>query len=213
MLMLAVMRNFGPVEQSARDGEFATGRFLAAPGPELYGSAVGLLGFGHIGQAVAARLTPFGARVAYTARHRVDPAIEERLSVGYATFDEILEGSTILSLHLPLSDATRGLIGENELHRMPVGSFLVNTSRGGIVDEGALRSALESGHLAGAALDVLERETGAGNPFADLPQALVTPHLAGSSQKSFPRAGQMCAANIIRFLAGEELVNPISNRR
>jgi phosphoglycerate dehydrogenase-like enzyme len=102
-------------------------------------------------------------------------------------------------LHLPLTSAARHLIGDAELSQMPAGCFLINTSRGGLVDEAALRRALESGHLAGAALDVLEDEHAGVNPFADLPQVLVTPHLAGSSGTSFPHAMQMCAANISDF--------------
>jgi len=108
-----------------------------------------------------------------------------------------------------LSPETHHLIGEAELAQMPAGAQLVNTSRGQVVDEAALRGAIENGHLGGVAIDVLEDELGEVNPFADLPQVLVTPHIAGTSQKSLPRAMQMAVANIGRFLHGEQLENPV----
>jgi phosphoglycerate dehydrogenase-like enzyme len=114
-----------------------------------------------------------------------------------------LASSTIVSLHLPLTEATRGLIGEAELAKMPAGAVLINTSRGEVLDEAALRRALVNGKLGGAALDVLSHERPGGNPFADLPQVIVTPHMAGGSRAAVERALQMAMANVVRFLHGE----------
>ena len=102
---------------------------------------------------------------------------------------------------------TRHLIGESELALMRPGALLVNTSRGQLVDEAALRRAIESGDLAGAAIDVLEDEMGEVNPFTDLPQVLVTPHIAGSSRTSLPRMLEMAAANVRRFIDVEPVEN------
>jgi phosphoglycerate dehydrogenase-like enzyme len=206
LLMLAVLRRFLPAAMSTSGGHFPTMQVMQEHQSrigELQGTGVGLVGFGAIGQAVAQRLAGFGAQVTYTARHRVDEATETRLNASYLRLDELLRGSQILSLHLPLSESTRHLIGTAELEALPVGAVIINTSRGGLIDEDALRRALESGHLSGAALDVLEAETEDVNAFADMPQVIVTPHLAGTSAASFPRALQQAVANIGRYLRGE----------
>ncbi|HVW31434.1 MAG TPA: NAD(P)-dependent oxidoreductase, partial [Acidimicrobiia bacterium] len=168
---------------------------------------VGLVGLGSIGEEVARRLSGFGPEVLYTARRRRDEATEARLGARYAPLDELLRRSDIVSLHTPLTDETRHLIGPAELAAMKPGALLVNTSRGGLVDEAALRAAIESGHLGGAALDVLADESA--NPFADLASVVVTPHLAGVSNRSLPRAVQMTVTNIERCLRGEGPEHPV----
>jgi D-3-phosphoglycerate dehydrogenase len=119
----------------------------------------------------------------------------------------LLASSTIVSLHVPLTGATQRLIGEAELAKMPAGSFLINTSRGEVIDESALRRAIEGGKLGGAGLDVLYNERPGGNPFADLPQVIVTPHIAGGSRAAVERALQMALANVARYLRGEPLLD------
>jgi len=203
LLMLALLKRFVAAESAARQGGWPTMELFQAGLGDLANAAVGLVGFGNIGRAVAQRLAPFGSRLLYTARHAVDAATEQQFGVHYASLDELLASSTIVSLHLPLNEATEGLIGEAELAKMPVGAFLVNTSRGELLDEAALRRALVSGKLGGAALDVLRNERPGGNPFMDLPQVIVTPHLAGGSRAGVERALQMAVANIARFLRGE----------
>ena len=203
LLMLALLKRFVAAESAARQGGWPTMELFQAGLGDLANAAVGLVGFGNIGRAVAQRLAPFGSRLLYTARHAVDAATEQQFGVHYASLDELLASSTIVSLHLPLNEATEGLIGEAELAKMPVGAFLVNTSRGELLDEAALRRALVSGKLGGAALDVLRNERPGGNPFMDLPQVIVTPHLAGGSRAGVERALQMAIANIARFLRGE----------
>jgi D-3-phosphoglycerate dehydrogenase len=119
----------------------------------------------------------------------------------------LLASSQIVSLHLPLNEATYHLVSDEQLARMPRGSILINAARGGLVDAAALRRAIESGHLAGAGLDTLEKEGEGCNPFADLPQVVVTPHLAGASQRAGAALAQRCLANINRFLTGEPLLD------
>ena len=203
LLMLALLKRFVAAESAARQGGWPTMELFQAGLGDLANATVGLVGFGNIGRAVAQRLAPFGSRLLYIARHAVDVATEQQFGVHYASLDELLASSTIVSLHLPLNEATEGLIGEAELAKMPVGAFLVNTSRGELLDEAALRRALVSGKLGGAALDVLRNERPGGNPFMDLPQVIVTPHLAGGSRAGVERALQMAIANIARFLRGE----------
>jgi len=149
LLMLALLKRFVAAESAARQGGWPTMELFQAGLGDLANATVGLVGFGNIGRAVAQRLAPFGSRLLYIARHAVDVATEQQFGVHYASLDELLASSTIVSLHLPLNEATEGLIGEAELAKMPVGAFLVNTSRGELLDEAALRRALVSGKLGG----------------------------------------------------------------
>jgi phosphoglycerate dehydrogenase-like enzyme len=121
--------------------------------------------------------------------------------------DALLTQSDIVSLHLLLTAETAGIINAKSLAQMKRGAYLVNTSRGGLVDEDALRAALTSGHLRGAALDVLQHEQDGGNPFVDLPQVLVTPHVGGGSRGGFNAMADGVIANVRRFLTGEPLRN------
>jgi phosphoglycerate dehydrogenase-like enzyme len=203
LLMLALLKRFAAAESATRQGGWPTVELFQAGIGELANTTVGLVGFGNIGRALAQRLAPFGSRLLYTARHAVDPVTGQQFGARYASLDDLLASSTIVSLHLPLNEATRGLIGEAELAKMPAGAFLVNTSRGEVLDEAALRRALVSGKLGGAALDVLCNEGPGGNPFTDLPQVIVTPHIAGGSRAAVERASQMAIANVARFLRGE----------
>jgi phosphoglycerate dehydrogenase-like enzyme len=203
LLMLALLKRFVAAESAVRQGEWPTAEMAQAGVGDLAGAAVGLVGFGAIGRAVAERLRPFGAQVRYTTRHPVESAIEEQFGVRYESLDDLLASSTIVSLHAPLTEETRGLIGEAELAKIPPGALLINTARGELLDEAALHRALVSGKLAGAGLDVLRDERPGGNPFTDLPQVIVTPHMAGGSRAALQHMLQMAMANIARYLRGE----------
>jgi glyoxylate reductase len=212
MLMLASIKRLPRSERGSRNGRFATGEVIDAGIDDLSGATVGLVGMGDIGRAVAERLVAFGPRILYHTRRPV-PDVEVRLGAVRATLPELLAAADIVSLHVPLSPETHHLIGTAELAAMRPGSYLINAGRGGLVDEDALRHAIESGHLTGAALDVLENETDGRNPFADLPDVIVTPHLGGASRRSLDGVVNRSAANIRRFLAGEPLVDPVSGSR
>jgi phosphoglycerate dehydrogenase-like enzyme len=212
MLMLVLLRRFPAADAVTRAGRFPTMEFIEdhqARMAELGTLTVGLVGLGTIGEAVAERLAGFGCRLVYAARHRHGEGVEARLALQYLSFAEVLASCDLLSLHVPLNPETRHLVGDTELASMGPGSYLVNTSRGQVVDGAALRRAIGSGHLAGAAIDVLEDELSAANPFAGLPNVIVTPHVAGTSRTSLPRALEMTAANIGRFRGGEPLHNPV----
>lgn len=208
MLMLALIKRLPSTEQATRAGQFAPGPIIERGIDDLADATVGLIGIGHIARAVAERLVPFGSRIVYHSR-RPAPDVEERLGVRRLPFAQLLEVSTIVSLHVPLTAETYHLVGEDEIAAMPRGSYLINAGRGGLVDEPALRRAILSGHLAGAGLDVLERENEGVNPFADLPQVLVTPHLGGGSRNSMTGVVERSSANIRRFLAGEPLQDEV----
>jgi phosphoglycerate dehydrogenase-like enzyme len=203
LLMLALIKNLAWSERWARQGQFILDEMPETGIGDLADATVGLIGLGAIGQAVAMRLAPFGPRLVYHAPTRKSPDVEERLGATWLTLPALLQGADIVSLHLPLTAETRHLIGEGELAMMPRGAYLINTARGGLVDEAALRQAIAFGHLAGAGLDVIADEAAGRNPFAELPQVLVTLHLAGASRGATRRMVERSAANIRRYLAGE----------
>lgn len=171
-------------------------------GREAAGKTLGLAGFGDIGRRVARLAQALG--MAVVAHDPGMPATDPAWAaagVGSVGFDALLAQSDVLSLHMPLTPATRGLLGEAALARMKPGSVLINTARGGIVDEAALVAALRSGHLAGAALDVFAQEPLPASPgMAAVPGLLLTPHIAGLSQESNTRVSDMIAQRVLDAL-------------
>jgi D-3-phosphoglycerate dehydrogenase len=212
MLMLVLLRHFPACERVTRAGAFARPAGFRTT-IELSTATVGLIGLGAIGEAVAERLAPFGPRLLYTTRQRRDAATESRLRLDYAELPALLAASNVVSIHTRLTDATYHLLGDDELALMPAGSYLVNTARGGIVDEDALRRAIERGQIAGAALDVLEHERERVNAFADLPQVVVTGHMAGAGNASLERMIERSVANIVRVMRGEPVQNLLPELR
>jgi len=189
-LMLSMMRGVARADASIRAGQWARSRFN---GRELRGRTLGLVGAGRIGGEVAARCRAFGMNViAFDPYLSAEKAAE--LHVERAEdLESLLEHADVLSLHVPLTDATRGMIDAESLARMKKGSFLVNVSRGGVVDEAALASALAGGHLAGAALDVFEHEPlEADSALREAPNVVLTPHLGASTSE----AQELVAAEI-----------------
>ena len=191
------------------DAELRQGRFhvnaLRPASRELAGMTVGYVGMGRIAQAVATRLRAFGTRGIF-----FDPNVAAFEDLERTNLDAVLAASDIVSLHLPLTRETRHLIGAAELARMKPGAYLVNTARGGLVDEAALVEALESGRLAGAALDVFETEPlPAGHPFAKLRNVVLTPHISAGTRDALSTKMRALFANVERFYRGEPLANRV----
>ena len=171
-LVLGLARHLVPESSSLRDGGWQT-----TVGRDLAGHTLGLLGLGRIGSQVAAVGRAFGMDVVAWSR-TLTPARAAEAGARSAWFDEVLTASDVVSVHLPLADGTRGLLGERELALMRPDALLVNTSRGPIVDEAALLAALERGHLGGVGLDVFDEEPlPTGHPLRTAPRTLLTPHL------------------------------------
>ena len=172
-------------------------------GREAGGKTLGLVGFGSIGRIAASKASALGMRVVgHDAQLRDDDPAWARHHAAARTLDALLAESDVVSLHLPLTPQTRGLFGAERLARMKRGAALVNTARGGIVDEAALAAALREGRLAGAALDVFENEPlPAGSPLAGAPNLVLTPHVAGVTLESNERVSGLIAEKVTEALS------------
>ena len=177
-------------------------------GGDVHGKTLGIIGMGRIGQAVAQRASGFHMPVLYCNRHEVkalNPQTWRRLS-----FDEILTEADFLTLHVPLTRETHHLIGATELRRMRPTAFLINTSRGPVIDEAALVNALEAGRPAGAGLDVYEHEPRIHPGLRTLKQVVTLPHLGSATLNTRIRMGLMCAENVTAVLEGRPAPNRVA---
>ncbi|MCW2795135.1 phosphoglycerate dehydrogenase [Nocardioides sp.] len=198
-LMLAAARHVSPAHAALRNGEWKRSRYT---GIELYEKTVGIVGLGRIGVLVAQRLSAFGMKViAY------DPYVQAgraaQMGVRLVDLDTLLAESDFMSVHLPKTPETVGLIGHEQLHQVKPSLVLVNAARGGIVDEQALYAALKEGRVAAAGLDVFAKEPCTDSPLFELSQVVATPHLGASTEEAQDRAGTDVAASVKLALAGE----------
>ena len=202
MLMLALMRQLPAYQRDVAAGLWEKSPFFCykgAPIRDLNGKTLGIFGRGGIGQAVASRAQAFGMKILWGEHKNASDCRD-----GYTPFIQVLQQADIISLHCPLNDQTRNLIGENELKAMKPQAILINVGRGGLVDEQALVAALKYGHLAGAGVDVLSQEPPVnGNPLlsAHLPNLIITPHIAWGSKDAIQRILVMLEDNINNFMA------------
>lgn len=198
-LLLAVARSIPRADASLRAGEWRRDAFV---GVELMGKTLGIVGLGRVGREVARRARAFDMDVIAYDPH-VDAAVAASLGVSLAPLEGLLSRADVVSLHAPLTEATRGLIGRRELRQMRPGAFLVNTARGGLVDEDALADALDAGHLGGAALDVFTGEPRPSERLTRHLKVVVTPHLGGSTVEAQARASMEVARAILAVLRGD----------
>ena len=209
-LLMAVARRLPEGHDYVRDDRWQTWGPLTLLGVDIHGATLGIVGFGRIGREMARRAKGFGMRTLYYSRTRATPEVEAELRATFTGFRELLAESDFVSLHPALNDQTRHLIDASALTGMKDGAILVNTSRGGVVDQSALAEALRSGHLFGAGLDVTDPEPmRADDPLAGLPNCLVVPHIASASERTRDRMAQKAAANLIAGLRGEPLPDPV----
>lgn len=198
-LMLTLARNIPAAHESLRSGAWERSRFT---GVELHGKVLGLLGLGRTGTLVAQRASSFGmkliARDPYVSANRF-----AQLGIETVSFEELLERSDFLAVHVVKTPETTGMIGDREFAQMKPGIRIVNAARGGIVDEDALHRALLDGRVGGAALDVYEKEPPGKHPLFDLPNVVVTPHLGGETHEAQAKAGVSVAEQVLLALRGE----------
>ena len=197
-LIYALARNVAAADASLRRGEWRRTDFM---GMELRGKTLGIVGLGKIGLTVADR-----ARAMEMELVGSDPFVNSDTAAEHGIelvdLDELLRRSDVITVHVPLNDATRGMIGERALGQMKPSAFLVNVARGGVVDEGALAEALTAGRLAGAAIDVYEHEPPRDSPLLTAPHTVLTPHLGASTREAQAKAGAEVARQVLDVLAG-----------
>ncbi len=203
-LMLAFARNIHLAHDSLSSGQWERKKYK---GIELYGKTLGIIGFGRIGKEVAKRALAFGMKVKV-----YDPYIPEIDSqFEKSELEEIIKDSDIITVHIPMSDKTRGMIGSEEIARMKKEAILVNCSRGGIIEEKALAEALCAGKIRGACIDVYENEPPVNSPLCGSERICHTPHLAASTDEAQARCGVMIAQQVADFLNNGNIVSAVNS--
>ena len=210
MMMLAVGRRLAFCDSELRKGNWHSNTFRSTA-RQLFGSTVGIVGFGRIGKQVAKRLIGFNAKTIYTDIIEIEKDIEEELQASRVTLEVLLKESDFVTLHVPLTDATHHLIDKEALDMMKPGATLINCARGPVVSELALIDAMKNRRLGGAGLDVFEIEPPPKpNPFADFENVVLTPHHAPGTRDTMMIKFREIFANADRFFSGDRMENEVS---
>ncbi len=208
-LILAVTRRIGEGDRVVRRGDWKGWGFDVLLGTELRGKQLGVIGAGRIGRAVAAVAPAFGMRAVFAVR--TGAAVPDEVPADQVrTLDELLLGSDVVSLHVPLTGQTRHLIDRRTLARMKRSAFLINTSRGAVVDEAALVWALESRLLAGAGLDVYESEPVVHPGLVSLDNVCLSPHLGSATRETRVAMAELAVRNAVAVLSGRPALTPVA---
>jgi lactate dehydrogenase-like 2-hydroxyacid dehydrogenase len=209
-LLMATARRLGEGEALARSGKWKGWNLDQLVGTDVWGKTLGIVGFGRIGRAVARRASGFQMKLIYTDAVRVPEQVENELKTEFRGMDALLAEADFITVHVPLLPETRGLFNAARFARMKPTAFLINTSRGPVVDEAALVSALKKGRIAGAALDVYEKEPTI-HPGLKRANVVLTPHIASASLETRTKMACMAAENVVALFAGKRppnILNP-----
>jgi glyoxylate reductase len=210
-LILAAARRIPEAAEAVKQGRWGAWSPWFMLATDVHHQTLGIVGLGAIGQQVARRARGFDMRVLYTSRRR-RPDLEQQLGVEHAPFDRLLRESDFVSLHVPLTPETRNLISGPQLEEMKETAFLINTTRGAVVDQDALHEACRAGRIGGAALDVTSPEPlPPDHPLLSLPNVVVTPHVGSATLQTRLKMGRMAAEGIAAVLTGRRppaIVNP-----
>lgn len=208
-LILMATRRLGEAERLVRAGRpwGFTLDFMLGTG--ITGKTLGIVGLGQIGTAVAHRASAAGMEIVYTGRGPVSPELESELAARFVSLDELLATADVISIHTPLTDETRGLIDQAALARMKPTAFLVNTSRGAVVDEAVLAQALRDGTIAGAGLDVYAHEPAVHPALLELENVVLLPHLGSATVETRTAMAVLAARNALAVVSGEEPLTPV----
>jgi D-3-phosphoglycerate dehydrogenase len=197
-LMLSAARNIPALHKAVEAGEWPR-----ANGMELSGKTLGIVGLGAIGKRLALRAKAFEMDVIAFDPY-FDEAFGKQNGIARVELDELFKAADVVSLHVPLSDATRHMVSAERINGMKQGSILINTARGGLIDEDAAAEAVKSGHLRGLGLDAFEQEPLVDSPLKGLPSVVFTPHAAGHTAQAIYRMGMMAVDNAIQVLSGQK---------
>ena len=205
-LLLAAARQIVEADTFTRSGQWNRKGTKNLMGVDVHGATLGIVGFGRIGQAVARRAGAFGMKVLFYDHHAEGKTIPEGINAEAVGMDRLLAEADFVSLHVPLTEATRHLFNKEAFEKMKDGAMLINTARGAVVDQDALCEALESGKLAGAGLDVYETEPlPADSPLVALPNVVLAPHIGSASRQTRERMLSLAAENLLAGLEGKRL--------
>jgi len=200
-LILGLTRRVVEADEATRRGAYKGWEPDIFLGHSLTGKTLGIIGLGRIGTMVAKRALGFGVKVAYNKR-TPDPEIEKELGIKFATMDELLTASDIISLHVPLTEETRGLVNKEMLAKTKPGAFLINTARGPIVREDDLVESLRNGHLGGVALDVYENEPNIHPELIGMENVILTPHIASATIEAREDMCELAVSGLLSSLSG-----------
>ena len=210
-LLMAAARRLPEGDRYVRAGKWKTWGPLLLLGPDVHGATIGIVGFGRIGQAVARRAQGFGMKVFYHDLQQLPDDVTGPLGATYLPLEELLPRCDFISIHVNLSEETRGLINAKTLSWMKPTAVLVNTSRGPVVDHPALAAALQGGVIGAAALDVTDPEPiPMDDPLVGLDNCLIVPHIASASRATRAKMAEMAAANLLAGVRGEPLPTPVA---
>ena len=215
-LMLGAARRITEVEGYIRDGEWKGWRLKQWLGVDVHHATLGIVGMGRIGQAIAKRALGFDMRVIYHNRKRVEADIETRLNAAFVSLDDLLRQSDFVVLQVPYSPDTHHLIGAAELAKMKPTAILINSTRGGVVDDAALIAALKNGTIRAAGLDVFENEPKLNPGFLDLDNVVLAPHVGSSTEATRRAMANLAAKNAVAALTGAtppNLINPEARQK
>jgi glyoxylate reductase len=208
-LLIAAARRIAEGDRMVRRGEFPAWTPTAMLGSQVHGSVLGVVGMGRIGQAMARRARGFGMKVLYAQRTRLGPELERALGASYRSIDALFEEANAVSIHCPLTPETRHLVSAGRLARMKAGSVLVNTARGGCVDEAALAAALANGPLAAAGLDVFEDEPRVHPALLACENAVLAPHIGSADRATREAMAGIAVDNVLAVLGGRAPLTPV----
>ncbi len=210
-LMLGAARRITEVERRVRTGEWTGWRLKQWLGVDVHHATLGIIGMGRIGQAIARRAVGFDMKVIYHNRKPIQPELERKANASYVAFDALLAQSDFIVLQVPYSPATHHLIGAAQLVKMKPSAILINSTRGGVVDDAALIAALKNGTIRAAGLDVYENEPKLNPEFLALDNVVLAPHVGSSTEATRQAMAMLAAKNLVAALKGEtppNLLNP-----
>lgn len=212
-LMLSVIRRISELDRKLKYDKDFRWDMCSHMGYNLYGKQLGIIGLGRIGKATAKRATALGMSISYYNRNRLDADIEQAYNASYKDMDELLASCDIISIHTPLHDGSRHLIGDRELSLIKPTAYIINTARGPVIDEKAMIKSLSEGRLAGAGLDVFEREPKIPVELLKMDNVVLTPHIGTDTYETRIAMTRDAAKNIIDILSGQRstyIINPVT---